>query len=156
MYWSCNHYYCSYRNPNCKITAHETDLVLCHVWWSNSEDFCNGSSKNYYQSIKKFKLPHIFSQISLYIVKGGRKLFFDFLKIIATGRLESRYIKNLLSLLSKSQRYLKIFYGIARLLTESSKSPASIAKSNKQWVGTCLYQEECKFLLINCGAVIRL
>ena len=41
-------------------------------------------------------------------------------------------------------------------LTESSKSPASIAKSNKQWVGTCLYQEECKLLLINCGAVIRL
>ena len=28
-------------------------------------------------------------------------------------------------------------------LTELSKSPASIAKSNKQWVGTCLYQEEC-------------
>jgi len=41
-------------------------------------------------------------------------------------------------------------------LTELSKSPASIAKSNKQWVGTCLYQEECKLLLINCGAVIRL
>ena len=40
-------------------------------------------------------------------------------------------------------------------LTESSKSPASIAKSDKQWVGTCLYQEECKLLLINCGAVIR-
>ena len=40
-------------------------------------------------------------------------------------------------------------------LTESSKSPASIVKSNKQWVGTCLYQEECKLLLINCGAVIR-
>jgi len=31
-------------------------------------------------------------------------------------------------------------------LTELSKSPASIAKSNKQWVGTCLYQEECKQL----------
>ena len=41
-------------------------------------------------------------------------------------------------------------------LTESSKSPASIAKSNKQWVGTCLYQEECKLLLISCGAAIRL
>ena len=41
-------------------------------------------------------------------------------------------------------------------LTESSKSPASIVKSNKQWVGTCLYQEECQLLLINCGAVIRL
>ena len=41
-------------------------------------------------------------------------------------------------------------------LTESSKSPVSIAKSNKQWVGTCLYQDECKLLLINCGAVIRL
>ena len=26
-------------------------------------------------------------------------------------------------------------------LTESSKLPASIAQSNKQWVGTCLYQE---------------
>ena len=45
---------------------------------------------------------------------------------------------------------------IHTFLTESSKSPASIAKSNKQWVGTCLYQEECKLLLINCGAVIRL
>ena len=42
------------------------------------------------------------------------------------------------------------------ILTESSKSPASIAKSNKQWVGTCLYQEECKLLLINCEAVIQL
>ena len=29
-----------------------------------------------------------------------------------------------------------------------------VAKSNKQWVGTCLYHEECKLLLINCGAVI--
>ena len=35
------------------------------------------------------------------------------------------------------------------ILTESSKSPASIAKSNKQWVGTCLYQEECKLNVIN-------
>ncbi len=42
------------------------------------------------------------------------------------------------------------------ILTKSSKSPASIAKSNKQWVGTCLYQEACKRLLINCGAVIWL
>ena len=40
-------------------------------------------------------------------------------------------------------------------LIESSKSPAVVAKSNKQWGGTCLYQDECKFLLINCGAVIR-
>ena len=37
-------------------------------------------------------------------------------------------------------------------LTESSKSPASIAQSNKQWVGTCLYQEWCKPLLISCKA----
>ena len=42
------------------------------------------------------------------------------------------------------------------VLTESSKSPASIAKSNKQWVGTYLYQEGYKPLLINCEAVIRL
>ena len=41
-------------------------------------------------------------------------------------------------------------------LTESSKSPASIAKSNKQWVGTCLYQEWYKPLLISCEAAIRL
>ena len=41
-------------------------------------------------------------------------------------------------------------------LAKSSKSPASIAKSNKQGVGTCLYQEECKLFLINCGAVIWL
>ena len=39
---------------------------------------------------------------------------------------------------------------IEAFLTESSKSPASIAKSNKQWVGTCLYQEGYKHLLINC------
>ena len=49
-------------------------------------------------------------------------------------------------------KYTRAFHD--RFLTESSKSPASIAKSNKQWVGTCLYQEECKLLLINCGAVI--
>ena len=40
------------------------------------------------------------------------------------------------------------------LLTKSSKSPASIAKSNKAVGGDLLYQEECKLLLINCGAVI--
>ena len=43
-----------------------------------------------------------------------------------------------------------------RDLTESSKSPASIAQSNKQWVGTCLYQEWYKPLLISCEAAIRL
>ena len=37
-------------------------------------------------------------------------------------------------------------------LTDSSKSPASMAQSNKQWVGTCLYQEWCKPLLISCEA----
>ena len=37
-------------------------------------------------------------------------------------------------------------------LTESSKYPASIAKSNKQWVGTCLYQEWLAPLLISCEA----
>ena len=42
------------------------------------------------------------------------------------------------------------------LLTESSKSPASIARSNKQWVGTCLYQEGYKPLLISCEAATRL
>ena len=36
----------------------------------------------------------------------------------------------------------------ALFLTESSKSPASIAQSNKQWVGTCLHQEWCKSLQI--------
>ena len=45
---------------------------------------------------------------------------------------------------------------VCTVLTESSKSPASIAKSNKQWVGTYLYQEGYKPLLINCEAVIRL
>ena len=42
------------------------------------------------------------------------------------------------------------------LLTESGKSPASIALSNKQWVGTCLYQEWYKPLLISCEAATRL
>ena len=41
-------------------------------------------------------------------------------------------------------------------LTESGKSPASIALSNKQWVGTCLYQEWYKPLLISCKAATRL
>ncbi len=45
---------------------------------------------------------------------------------------------------------------VIRFLTESSKSPASIAQSNKQWVGTCLYQEWYKPLLISCEAAIRL
>ena len=45
---------------------------------------------------------------------------------------------------------------IEAFLTESSKSPALIAKSNKQRVGTYLHQEEEKLLLINCEAVIWL
>ena len=45
---------------------------------------------------------------------------------------------------------------IEAFLTESSKSPALIAKSNKQRAWTCLYQEEEKLLLINCKAVILL
>ena len=38
-------------------------------------------------------------------------------------------------------------------LTESSKSPASIAKSNKQWVGTCLYQVAKRIanIRLTCG-----
>ena len=51
---------------------------------------------------------------------------------------------------------IDIWYIGTGCLTKSGKSPASIAKSNKQWVGTCLYQEACKRLLINCGAVIWL
>ena len=41
-------------------------------------------------------------------------------------------------------------------LTESSKFPTSIAWSNKQWAETCLYQKECKLLLISCEAATRL
>ena len=53
------------------------------------------------------------------------------------------------------KRIPRLYYWIAWALcnlTESSKSPASIAQSNKQWVGTCLYQEWCKPLLISCEA----
>ena len=38
------------------------------------------------------------------------------------------------------------------ILTGIKQVPASIAQSNKQWVGTCLYQEWCKPLLISCEA----
>ena len=34
--------------------------------------------------------------------------------------------------------------GRSSFLTESSQSPASVAKSNKQWVGICLYQKITK------------
>ena len=44
---------------------------------------------------------------------------------------------------------------LRKYLTESSKSPASIAKRNKQWVGTCLYQDECKLLLISYEQVAK-
>ena len=50
----------------------------------------------------------------------------------------------------------KIRTQICAYVNKSRKSPASIAKSNKQWVGTCLYQEGYKPLLINCEAVIWL
>ena len=46
----------------------------------------------------------------------------------------------------------KVCPDMAAFLTESSKSPAGIAQRNKQWVGTCLYQEWCKPLLIICEA----
>ena len=53
------------------------------------------------------------------------------------------------------EKHKHVFH-ILFCLTESSKSPASIAQSNKQWFGTCLYQEWCKPLLISCEAAIRL
>ena len=34
--------------------------------------------------------------------------------------------------------------------------PCVVARSNKQWVGTCLYQEWYKPLLISCEAATRL
>ena len=49
------------------------------------------------------------------------------------------------------EKHKHVFH-ILFCLTESSKSPASIAQSNKQWFGTCLYQEWCKPLLISCEA----
>ncbi len=55
-------------------------------------------------------------------------------------------------------KHIRLFFvenNRCNVLTESSKSLDSIAKSNKQWVGTCLYQEGYKPLLINCEAVIR-
>ena len=49
-----------------------------------------------------------------------------------------------------------LWYTYNVFFNKSRKAPASIAKSNKQWVGTCLYQEGYKPLLINCEAVIWL
>ena len=46
-----------------------------------------------------------------------------------------------------------LWYTYNVFFNKSRKSPASIAKSNKQWVGTSLYQEGYG-LLINCEAVI--
>ena len=49
-----------------------------------------------------------------------------------------------------------LWYTYNVFFNKSRKSPASIAKSNKQWVGTSLYQEGYKPLLINCEAFIWL
>ena len=52
-------------------------------------------------------------------------------------------------MLCKNQVVLVSFI-VNENITESGKSSAEVAKSDKQWVGTCLYQEDCKLLLINC------
>ena len=52
-------------------------------------------------------------------------------------------------MLCKNQVVL-VYFIVNENITESGKSSAEIAKSDKQWVGTCLYQEDCKLLLINC------
>ena len=61
-----------------------------------------------------------------------------------------------LKIIIMSSKWMHTKYFKQYNLTKSSKSSASIAKSNKQWVGTCLYQKGYKPLLINCEAVIRL
>ena len=80
-------------------------------------------------------------------------LFFCYSKTIreSKGMVKTKQIKT-----CRKKRHVRIGNMKERPnLTESSKSPASIAKSNKQWVGTCLYQEWYKPLLISCEAAIR-
>lgn len=47
MNWSRNYNHCSYCNTDCKVTAYETDLVLCDVRRNNNEDSGNGNSEDY-------------------------------------------------------------------------------------------------------------
>ena len=75
---------------------------------------------------------------------------------VSHSRKMARLIPHAQLILMKGDTHTAMFVRKQQYLTESRKSPASIVKSNKQWVGTCLYQEEYKLLLINCGAVIRL
>ena len=42
------------------------------------------------------------------------------------------------------------------LFNRVKQVPCEVALSNKQWVGTCLYQEWYKPLLISCKAATRL
>ena len=60
----------------------------------------------------------------------------------------------------KFSKFFGLFFELLSVIEFQSKSgsqsPAEVAKSNKQWVGTYLYQEGYKPLLINCEAVIRL
>ena len=56
----------------------------------------------------------------------------------------------------RSGSRLALLLGDLTLGADSSKSPALIAQSNKQWAGTCLYQKWYKPLLISCEVAIRL
>ena len=76
--------------------------------------------------------------------------------VYTSGVTGAEYDAGMKQLMSNKEIIVPILQMTVRSLTESSKSPAGVTKSNKQWVGTCLYQEECKLLLINCEAVIRL
>ena len=76
--------------------------------------------------------------------------------VYTSGVTGAEYDAGMKQLMSNKEIIVPILQMTVPEFNRIKQVPCEVTKSNKQWVGTCLYQEECKLLLINCEAVIRL
>ena len=78
-----------------------------------------------------------------------------------TGHNEKKELKSILTNTIRGYILYIVRYGMGvyergTVFNRVRQVPCRVARNNKQWVGTCLYQEWYKPLLISCEAAIRL
>ena len=78
-----------------------------------------------------------------------------------TGHNEKKELKSILTNTIRGYILYIVRYGMGvyergTVFNRVRQVPCRVARNNKQWVGTCLYQEWYKPLLISCEAATRL
>ena len=82
-------------------------------------------------------------------------------KNIKPGIMRKKELKSILTNTIRGYILYIVRYGMGvyergTVFNRVRQVPCRVARNNKQWVGTCLYQEWYKPLLISCEAATRL